>query len=199
MDYVLPERNKRANICSVALRMSHGTGGNTFPDLVWATHVGQKAMLYCSSINLTFRITVYLCHPLPAGKAQFKRIHTWTSITEPEHNKETIWLFRDDPRTTCLLATIVFGVGMNMLRNILTVTIINLPSSFNGHEQEKGCAVRNPVTAGTCILYIPTKLWDRLAKGKEPAARRRWQLAAATVQDNIVEPELLQYLWACFS
>jgi superfamily II DNA helicase RecQ len=169
---VIRESNERPNIRSAALRLSHGLGGALFPDIAFAARGGQKAVIYCDDLSLTFRVATYLRRLLPAGDARFTRVRQWTSLTESGHNAETIRLFRDDPSTTAIVATIAFGMGMNSLQNIRTVSMLGVPSSMDNYKQEEGRAVRDLVTPGMGILYIQNSIWDRLRDGKELSKRR---------------------------
>jgi hypothetical protein len=195
---VIRESNERPNIRSAALRLSHGLGGARFPDVSFAAVDGQKAVIYCEDLSLTFRVATYLRRLLPAGDARFTRIRQWTSLTEPEHNAETIRCFRDDPSTTAIVATIAFGMGMNALRNIRTVGILGAPSSMDNYKQEEGRAVRDLVTAGTGIVYIQNTIWDRLRDGKALGKRRARPGQTASAEDlERVDAPMLRYLRAC--
>jgi hypothetical protein len=195
--HVMRQSNERPNIRSTALRLSHGLGGATFPDVAFTVNDGQKAVVYCESLSLTFRVAAYLRRLLPAGDARFTRVRQWTSLTSAEHNAETVRLFRDDVNTTVIVATIAFGMGINALRNIWTVIMLGVPRTVDNYKQQEGRAVRDLSTPGTGILYIQGTTWDRLRDGKAPSKRRAAPGKATAADDLDMEPVMSQYLTAC--
>ncbi|KAH7902761.1 P-loop containing nucleoside triphosphate hydrolase protein [Hygrophoropsis aurantiaca] len=122
--------------------LTHGLGGDTFPDIAWVLDAGEKVVLYCKTIELAFRVALYLWSLCPAGPARrMKAVRLWYSLTSSTYNAETLDLFTNDPDTCAIVATVAFGLGMNQ-RNIWKVVNVGLQDSLSPIIQQDGRAGR---------------------------------------------------------
>lgn len=151
--YCLRLSNERSNVRSAMQELTHGLNGYTFPDIGRLSERGHKAVIYCRTIDLGFRVAVYLWNLLEPGEHRLKQIRVWNSLTSSSYNAETLQLFRDDPKTTTIIATIAFGMGMNVC-NIKDVVNLGLPDTINALVQQDGRAGRDPELAACGRTFI---------------------------------------------
>ncbi|KII85950.1 hypothetical protein PLICRDRAFT_64754, partial [Plicaturopsis crispa FD-325 SS-3] len=135
------DTSARPNVRTMIHELGHSLDGFNFPEILWAIEDGQKAVLYAVSIDLGFRLAIYLWHNMAPGAKRLVRVRIWNSLMSSEHNAETLRLFRDDPECCVIIATIAFGMGMNV-RNIKTVGNVGLPTSYSAKKQQDGRAGR---------------------------------------------------------
>lgn len=140
--YTLRLSNERPNVRTVIQELRHGLVGFAFPSVAHAVLPGEKAVIYCRSIDLSFRVAIYLWSLLEPGTYRGKRVRLFNSLTSAKHNAETMELFRDNPDTTTIVATIAFGMGVNV-RNIRMIINLGLPGSVNDNVQQDGRAGRD--------------------------------------------------------
>ncbi|KAF8814139.1 hypothetical protein BYT27DRAFT_7250321 [Phlegmacium glaucopus] len=105
--------SEHPNVHMVIRELTHTLGGYQFPDIVWAFKHGVKAVIYCRTLDLCFRVALYGWRQCPTGVARLDKIWLWTSITSPSYNTCTLKLFKTCDETTTIIASIAFGMGMN--------------------------------------------------------------------------------------
>ncbi|KAF8057176.1 P-loop containing nucleoside triphosphate hydrolase protein [Lyophyllum atratum] len=88
--------------------------GNTFPDLLEFLASGRKTVIYCDTIELCWRVAVYLFSLLPPGLEKLTRVRLYHAMCWPDENEETIRLIRDDPCCQVVIATVAFAQGINV-------------------------------------------------------------------------------------
>ncbi|KIL61015.1 hypothetical protein M378DRAFT_83067, partial [Amanita muscaria Koide BX008] len=55
-------------------------------------------------------------------------VRLWNSLTSPSYNEKTLQLFQNNPRTRVIVASIAFGMGMNV-KNITHSINLGIPDS----------------------------------------------------------------------
>ncbi|KIP03374.1 hypothetical protein PHLGIDRAFT_77692, partial [Phlebiopsis gigantea 11061_1 CR5-6] len=145
--------NERPNVRSVVHELTHTLSGYEFPDLAWVLHSGRKVVLYCRTIDLGFRVALYLWNLFPPGKHRLHRVRLWNSLTSETYNTKTLELFQDNPETTAIVATIAFGMGINV-RNIIDVCNVGVPESLGAAVQQDGRAGRDPNLLANGRTYV---------------------------------------------
>ncbi|KAJ7774508.1 hypothetical protein DFH07DRAFT_732431, partial [Mycena maculata] len=114
MFHLLRCSNKQTNIQFLVIPLTHGLSRAEFPDLLKYLIEGRKTIIYCTTIELCWRVFIYLIRLLPPGPRRLKRVRLYHAMCWPEENKETIRLIRDDPLCQIVIATIAFGQGFNV-------------------------------------------------------------------------------------
>lgn len=132
----------------------------TFPDVQWVFRKGVKAVVFCGTLDLIFRVAVFGWSHYPLQE-QYTSVQVWSSITSPEYNKQTLELFANNEGTLVIVATIAFGMGMNVL-NIKYSINLGLPDSLEALVQQNGHAGRNPAMDAVGITYVPANILDSL-------------------------------------
>ncbi|KAI0311081.1 P-loop containing nucleoside triphosphate hydrolase protein [Amylostereum chailletii] len=127
--------------------LTHPLSGYEFPDIAWVPSPGQKVVIYCETIDLGFRVALYLWKQLPPGETRRKQIRLWNSLTSSAHNSTTLALFRDDPDCYAIVATIAFGLGVNP-QNVRDVVNLGMPRRFSNMIQQVNRASRDGVIEG---------------------------------------------------
>lgn len=72
--YRLMLSNERRNIRSIMNTLTHTLGGNHFPDIDWVTNPGQKVVIYCKTIDLCWRIAIYLWSRYQPGRRRLQLV-----------------------------------------------------------------------------------------------------------------------------
>ncbi|KAH7914697.1 ATP-dependent DNA helicase RecQ [Hygrophoropsis aurantiaca] len=134
--------SERTNVRTVIHELSHNLNGTEFPELAWLVAPGGKSIAYCKTIEQGYRLYKYLASTLPPGDSRRRRVRVWSSITPADYNAETLRLFREDPDTCCIVATVAFGMGMN-LRNVINSVNVGVPKTGNLWIQQNGRAGRD--------------------------------------------------------
>lgn len=119
--------------------LTHGLGGYQFPDIAWVFKHGVKAVVYCQMIDLCFWVVYYGWNLYPESCHRLDNVRLWTAISLATYNSWTLELFKNNEDTSVIIATIAFGMGMN-LRNISDSINLGLPTTYSGLIQQNGCA-----------------------------------------------------------
>ncbi|KDR68076.1 hypothetical protein GALMADRAFT_161187, partial [Galerina marginata CBS 339.88] len=114
---------------------------------------GIKAVIFCKTIDLAFRVALYGWNIYPNGVRRLDNVRLWTSITSASYNVRTLDLFQNNEETSTIVATIAFSLGMN-LRNITDSINLGLPSSLAALVQQNGRAGRDLSSAAQGWTYI---------------------------------------------
>lgn len=109
--------SERPNVRTIVMELSRSLNTHTFPDINFVFQRGIKAVIYCSTIDLGFRVAMYGWRQYPPGAEQLKNVRLWNSMTSASYNAHTLELFRDNVNTSVIVATVAFGMGMN-IKNI---------------------------------------------------------------------------------
>ncbi|RDB15446.1 hypothetical protein Hypma_004155 [Hypsizygus marmoreus] len=150
----------------VFVELTHGLGGYEFPDLAWVFERGVKAVVYCATIDLQFRFALYGWNRYPAGVRRLDNVQMWNSLTSSAYNQRTLELFKDNPDTSVIIATIAFGMGMNV-RNITNSINLGLPDMLEVLMQQNGRAGRDLRTESRGWTYVEGSLLSSVRKAVE--------------------------------
>ncbi|KAJ6576774.1 hypothetical protein B0H10DRAFT_1836638, partial [Mycena sp. CBHHK59/15] len=96
--YLIRRSNSRHDIQILFRTLYSGIDGLYFPELAWVVKNQDKTIIFGATINLLFRIKIYLDSLLPSGVNRDLRVRTYHSINWPDENLETMALFKSDPR-----------------------------------------------------------------------------------------------------
>jgi hypothetical protein len=143
---------ERPNVRTVITELTHGLNSYKFPDISWVfTTESIKVVLYCRTLELGFRIAMYgwsLCGEDPLGC-----VRLWNSLTSPSYNEKTLQYFHDNPRTCVIVASIAFGMGMNV-KNITHSINLGIPDSCDALVQQNGRAGRDLTSESWGWTYV---------------------------------------------
>ncbi|KAI0055770.1 P-loop containing nucleoside triphosphate hydrolase protein [Artomyces pyxidatus] len=153
------ESCERSNLRIAIHELTHSLDGFKFPDIAWVVTPGQKVVIYCLTIDLGFRVALYLWNQLPAGERRRKQVRLWNSLTSTSHNRQTLELFRDNPHCYVIVATIAFGMGMNP-KNIRNAINLGVPKSLNQWLQQINRGGRDGFMEATGRTYVESSLLD---------------------------------------
>ncbi|KAF6744432.1 P-loop containing nucleoside triphosphate hydrolase protein [Ephemerocybe angulata] len=145
---------QRPNIHTILTNLSHGLTSASFPDFSWLFKQHTKAVLFCGSLDLVWRLGVYGWSHYPIA-LQHTRVRLWSSISSTEYNQETLELFADESQPTTIIASTAFGMGMNV-PNIAYSINVGLPETLEALVQQNGRAGRDPSSTAFGITYVPT-------------------------------------------
>ncbi|KAK7684312.1 hypothetical protein QCA50_012636 [Cerrena zonata] len=146
--------------------LSHGLDGLEFPDLAWFAAGKYKFILYCKTIELRFRVISYLWRLLPPGCSRRHKIRFYNSLIPLEVNEAIVKAIDDDPEVLGVVATIKFGMGIDV-RRVVFVGIVGLAESVEQDKQEGGRSVRDPAINGGSISYVERSVVNTISKELE--------------------------------
>ncbi|KAF6763557.1 ATP-dependent DNA helicase RecQ [Ephemerocybe angulata] len=145
---------QRPTVHTILANIGHSLTTASFPDISWIFERDTKAVVFCGSLDLAWRVGLFGWGHYPPGR-QHSRVRLWSSITSAQYNRETLALFADPSKPTVIAATVAFGMGMNV-PNIKFSINLGLPATLEDLVQQNGRAGRDPEATASGITYIPT-------------------------------------------
>lgn len=152
MFHLYRRSNERRNVQLVLKPLAHSIGGDTFPDLLPYLNENRKTVIYCATIELSWRVYIFLLRLLPAGPRRQRRIRLYNSLCWPAENEKTVDMVRDDPMCQVIVATVAFGMGFNV-KSLLDSIQIGVAKSIAQIIQQAGRVARDPATTGRAIIF----------------------------------------------
>jgi superfamily II DNA helicase RecQ len=89
--------NEHPNIQFIMQTLTHGLTGYEFPELLPFLNTGRKICIHCATLDLVFRVYVYIWRLQPSTANKFRRVRMYHSLCPPAYNEETISLIDNDP------------------------------------------------------------------------------------------------------
>lgn len=143
----------RTNIALAYITLTHGLDKYDFPDIAWVAKNREKTIIYCRSYKLCSRVTSYLQRLLPADGRRNQRIRQYHSVIWSDENLETLRMFCEGSLCFCVVATIKFGLGMNV-RSVRVCINFGLPDSPEKDKQQHGRAGRDRRVDAVGVTYV---------------------------------------------
>ncbi|KAJ7193716.1 P-loop containing nucleoside triphosphate hydrolase protein [Mycena pura] len=139
-------------------KLTHGLAGYEFPDLLPFLRSGRKLCIHCATIDLVFRVYVYIWRLQSSSADKFRRTRMYHSLCPPEYNEETIRLIDTDPYCQIIVCTIAFANGINA-KSILDSISLGFGDTLDIEVQKAGRPGRAPeTTARAIILFQPSAI-----------------------------------------
>ncbi|GJF00410.1 hypothetical protein PsYK624_166980 [Phanerochaete sordida] len=138
--YCLRLSNEQPNIRTIFHILTHSLTGLEFPDVRWLISPGTKAVVYCDSIDLSFRVANYLWKQLPPGERRMERVRLWTSLATDSGQATTVKLFEEDPETTAIIALNVVRHVLKV-RNVKDIVYLGVPETMHSLVAEEATPV----------------------------------------------------------
>ncbi|KAK6985204.1 p-loop containing nucleoside triphosphate hydrolase protein [Favolaschia claudopus] len=151
--HLIRRSNERPNVQLVMQTLTHGIGGEDFPDLLPYINSGRKLSILCPTIDLVFRVFVYIWRLQTSNTNKFRRIRMYDSLCPAKYNEKTIWLVDNDPHCQIIVATIAFSNGINCL-SLLDNILLTVPRTFNNGIQHLGRGVRIQGSLGRGVFLV---------------------------------------------
>ncbi|KAK6985233.1 P-loop containing nucleoside triphosphate hydrolase protein [Favolaschia claudopus] len=151
--HLIRRSNERPNVQLVMQTLTHGIGGEDFPDLLPYINSGRKLSILCPTIDLVFRVFVYIWRLQTSNTNKFRRIRMYDSLCPAKYNEKTIWLMDNDPHCQIIVATIAFSNGINCL-SLLDNILLTVPRTFNNGIQHLGRGVRIQGSLGRGVFLV---------------------------------------------
>ncbi|KAJ6527967.1 hypothetical protein DFH09DRAFT_848590, partial [Mycena vulgaris] len=139
--------NERPNVQLLLHSLTHTLGGETFPDLLQYLASKRKTIIYCATIELCWRLYIFLLRLLPAGRRRLTRVRLYHAMCWPDENEKTVALMRDDPMCQIIVSTVAFGQGFNV-KTLLDSTQLGVAKTVAQTLQQGGRVGRDPSTIG---------------------------------------------------
>lgn len=148
--------NERPNMQFSLKTLTHGLGGDQFPDLLPYLNSNRKAVVYGKSIDICFRMYLFALRCSPNNLKRHKRFRLYHALCWSVENAEIVRLIRDDPECQVVFATIAFGQGFN-IKSLLDIYQPDFPTTVDQAKQNDGRGGRDPSTIGRSIIFVPAK------------------------------------------
>lgn len=171
--HLIRRSNARPDVQLLIRELQVALGGWIFPQLDWIFDRQQKTLIFCPTIALEFRVTVYLWRAaIRWGKNPKKLMRMYNALNWPEYNTETLDLMHNDPDVKILLSTDCLCVGFNC-KHICDVIIMGETKDMDEYVQKTGRPGRDPsvVRSPRGIMYVTKKavsVAKEVSAGKAP-------------------------------
>lgn len=148
--------NVRRDMRNIFRILQHGLAGWTFPDLDWIAHSQRKTIVYCETINLGFRLSIYFRQIV-----LHKRVRRlYNSMCFPSHNIATCQTFVDDPNVGIIIATDAMVVGFDFpmlttwsyLDVRIPTVMSNAREGLDAQAVMSGTLEASPMSPRPCLL-----------------------------------------------
>ncbi|KAJ7874337.1 P-loop containing nucleoside triphosphate hydrolase protein [Mycena olivaceomarginata] len=156
--YVMRRSNERPNTQFIMQPLAHGIGGSEFPSLLEFIQSGRKGVVHCRTIDLVFRVYVYLWKCQAPGPHRLRRVKMYHSLRTAEDNQQILADLENDPHCQLVIATVAFSNGLNV-KSLLDSISMGVPETVDKLCQDQGRVGRDPTTfARGIVLYQPSTL-----------------------------------------
>ncbi|KAJ7282337.1 hypothetical protein C8J57DRAFT_1433093 [Mycena rebaudengoi] len=119
-----------ASIMALSATLQPGAPSDSFPDLIQYLNSGRKAVVHCRTIDIVFRVFVYLWKSQSPGPHRLRRVQMYHSLRFFEDNEEILKLMDEDPLCQVVIATIAFSNGLN-IKALLDSISLGFPDSVD--------------------------------------------------------------------
>ena len=136
-----------------------------FPDLAWVLTEPGKTLIFCASIQLGFKILVYLWNLQPENSVHGHCIQMYNSLNSAEYNRQTFELLESDSGVHIVIATDKLSVGID-IPDIRTVVILD-PKTLDDLWQKAGRVGRDKskVKDPQVFVYVPRTIMEQRQPG----------------------------------
>ncbi|KAJ7768604.1 P-loop containing nucleoside triphosphate hydrolase protein [Mycena maculata] len=184
MFHLLRRSNEHINVQFLLAPLTRGLGGAEFPDLLQYLIEGRKTIIYCATIELCWRVFVYLFRRLPRGLQRLRVVRLYHAICWPEENEETVALLRDDPLCQVVVATVAFGQGFNV-KSLLDSISLGVPKTVAQTLQQGGRVARDPATTGRAVVLAQASAYSAAEKYLKAQSAGSRQSKAKTTSKSL--------------
>ncbi|KAJ7430782.1 P-loop containing nucleoside triphosphate hydrolase protein [Mycena latifolia] len=187
MFHLVRRSNERPNVQFLLSPLTHGLGGDHFPDLLQYLKDNRKSIIYCATIELCWRVYIFLLRLLPPGPQRLKRVRLYHAMCWSDENEETVRMIRDDPECQIVVATVAFGQGFN-IRVLLDSLMLGVPKTVAQTLQQAGRVGRDQLTNGRAVVFVQAASHKSAVKylAQDPAqrAKAKQNSKSLTVMNN---------------
>ncbi|KAJ7759723.1 P-loop containing nucleoside triphosphate hydrolase protein [Mycena maculata] len=168
MFHLYRRSNERENVQILLRTLSHTLGRDSFPDLLPYLASKRKTIIYCATIELCWRVYVFLLRLLPPGPRRLTRVRLHHAMCWPDENEKTVALMRDDPECQIIVATVAFGQGFN-LKSLLDSIQLGVAKTVPQTVQQGGRVGRDLATVGRAVILAQARSFTSAQKFLEHA------------------------------
>jgi superfamily II DNA helicase RecQ len=156
--------NERTNMQLSILTASKGFSGHSFPDLLPYLNQNRKTVISCQSLDVVYRVLVYLISCLPDDMDPFTRIRPYHALLPATYNQESIELMETNLSFMVIISTVALSFGIN-ISTVLDNIGIDFPTTVETWVQEKGRAGRMKNVIARGISFVTKQTIAAAKKG----------------------------------
>ncbi|THU75811.1 hypothetical protein K435DRAFT_974681 [Dendrothele bispora CBS 962.96] len=146
--------NERPNTQFIVENLTHGIGGEIFPQLLPYLASGRKTIIHCQTLETVYRVYIYLISLIDdINYESLHLIRVYHSLCSDKYNTQTLNMLENNPNCQVVIATVAFANGINV-RTLLDSISLGTSSSFNLTWQEKGRVGRDPSSLARGVLLV---------------------------------------------
>ncbi|KAJ7815090.1 hypothetical protein B0H14DRAFT_3476497 [Mycena olivaceomarginata] len=171
-----------------------------FPNLLAFLNTGRKICIHCATLDLVFRVYVYIWCLQPSTANKFCCVRMYHSRCPPAYNEETISLLDNDPQCQIIISTVAFTNGINvrkLLDSIFTgnATIISAHNYWLFfrplvHHAQRALAVS---VEGPDVLHSTPDTRKNIVS----IVNSMWDTGIAAGMETIIAPNSTVYCTDC--
>ncbi|PBK64862.1 P-loop containing nucleoside triphosphate hydrolase protein [Armillaria solidipes] len=135
--HLIRRSNERPNIQFNLEVLQHGISSDDFPQILSFLSSGRKAIIHCPTIDIIYRVYLYLWRMEPLGVNHFRRVRMYHSLNSDEYNQKSLDLLDSDPMLLVVIASVAFANGINV-KSLLDSISFTFPKTLDQAWQQEG-------------------------------------------------------------
>ncbi|THU97044.1 hypothetical protein K435DRAFT_857951 [Dendrothele bispora CBS 962.96] len=136
--------------------MSSALSGHVFPELLPYLNQGRKTIIHVRTIELGYRVFLYLFRITPHTYNRHHRIRMYSALAPDGYNQRTVELLQNDTRCQVVIATKAFSLGIHA-RTLQDSISIGTPDTQCELDQSGGRVGRDREMNAWRIIFVTSK------------------------------------------
>ncbi|THU95226.1 P-loop containing nucleoside triphosphate hydrolase protein [Dendrothele bispora CBS 962.96] len=151
--HLIRRSNECPNVQISFKTLNSALGGKEFSQLLPYLNQQRKTIIHVRTIELGYRIFVYLFRNAPQTSNRHHRMRMYHSLAPEKYNQKTIELLSTDPRCQIVIATKAFSLGIHAetLLDSITVGLLDTQCEL---DQCGGRVGRNRAMNARRIIFV---------------------------------------------
>lgn len=150
--HLIRRSNECPNTKIIVHTLTSAIGGTKFPQLIPYLNQQRKTVIHVRTIDLGYRVFMYLFKLSPPSSNPLQRIRMYNSLASEAYNEKTIGLIDSDPCCQIIIATKALSLGIHAEELRDSIALGTADTQDNG-KQDGGRAGRKTGVAARRIIY----------------------------------------------
>ena len=168
--HLIRRSNARPDVRLLFRTLRSGQSSIAFPQLDWLLKESGNVLVFCPTINFSFKVAVYLWHLDPDTVSARQNIRLCNSLQSATYNLGTLALLGGNKQSQLTFTTDKLSIGLDV-KNFITVVIIE-PSDVDDLLQKAGRVWRDllaPPQEPKVVVYMTSGSVKKAAETVEKA------------------------------